>query len=92
MTTSRYSVDLQAKGGLKMTHDMAEIIYDQIIYYESLGLKQLQVVLIGGNTVREDKKPTQTPWFDQKLLEANCGCSRLALGFWNFNPISRNWR
>ena len=40
-----------------MTHDMAEIIYDQIVYYESLGLKQLQVVLIGGNTVREEKNP-----------------------------------
>ena len=40
-----------------MTHDMAETIYDQIVYYESLGLKQLQVVLIGGNTVREEKNP-----------------------------------
>ena len=60
MTISRYSVDLQAKGGLKMTHDMAEIIYDEIIYYESLGLKQLQVVLIGGNTVREEKTHTNS--------------------------------
>ena len=43
-----------------MTHDMAEIIYDEIIYYESLGLKQLQVVLIGGNTVREEKTHTNS--------------------------------
>ena len=40
-----------------MTHDMAETIYDQIVYYESIGQKQLQVVLIGGNTIRDEKNP-----------------------------------
>ena len=40
-----------------MTHDTAEIIYNQIVYYESLGQKQLQVILIGGNTIREEKRP-----------------------------------
>ena len=40
-----------------MTHDTAEIIYDQIVYFETLRQKQLQVVLIGGNTVREEKNP-----------------------------------
>ena len=32
-----------------MNHDMAEVIYDQIVYYESIGQKQLQLILIGGN-------------------------------------------
>ena len=40
-----------------MTHDTAETIYDQIVYFETLRQKQLQVVLIGGNTVREEKNP-----------------------------------
>ena len=40
-----------------MTHDTAEIIYNQIVYYESLGQKQLQVILIGGNTIRKEKRP-----------------------------------
>ena len=33
---------------------MAEVIYDQIVYYESIGQKQLQLILIGGND--KDKK------------------------------------
>ena len=33
---------------------MAEVIYDQIVYYESIGQKQLQLILIGGND--NDKK------------------------------------
>ena len=54
MTISRYSVDLYAKGGQKLNHDMAEVIYNQIVYHESIGQKQLQLILIGGND--NDKK------------------------------------
>ena len=57
MAISRYSVDLYAKGGQKMTHDMAEVIYNQIVYYKNLGRKQLQLILIGGNNISDTKKP-----------------------------------
>jgi hypothetical protein len=40
-----------------MTHDTAEIIYEQIVYFESLRKKQLQVILIGGNDIRKNKSP-----------------------------------
>ena len=69
-----------------MTHDMAEIIYDQIVYYESLGLKQLQVVLIGGNTVREEKNPHKLLGLIKNFLKQIVDVRGLHLAFGTLIP------
>ena len=65
---------------------MAEIIYNQIVYYETLGQKQLQVVLIGGNTARKEKNPHKLLGLIKNFLKQIVDVQGLHLAFGTLIP------
>ena len=79
MKHSRFTVDLQARSGRRMSYDMARTIIKDAYELNEMQQDQIQLLAVGGNTLRDGFTPEQILDMVEYVMRRTRKISRLHL-------------